>query len=620
MDPTDNATAARPSAPSRALRRQAGRLKQRAATAAAQTTHVRFVSWDTIEVSIGFGLRKRTYCLTDPKATRTLRASALAVDVPDPAALERLAGSGVLAGGVRRLRLRVETVPDWLRGGLRLPRTARDSTRVSWRASGAGLDLRLAWRNRHPVARALAELSAGLLRPRRWDQTGGPVYATDRADWLRGTSSWPQSVLGVTDRKGPFGAPDPDAANSVGVWGRPQESTAGKPGEPSQLVTAVANPHGRKLLGAAAKYTLEVGRAGDQSLQIGLRTEDGVVAFMFRPARSVEQTLLTGRLDKYGVIVVDEELPAEPFVYAVVRALGACGMVFAGGTDDSRAQLRELGLVTTSHPAEVDDLDGYLLSVAASRHAAIRLDPAIRHTPLAGGDLPLPAISVVIATKRPDDIATCLGDLAAQNYPAFEVLVGTHGYTLADDVRAELTAKLPAPLRFVEMPADHTLGRILGELSRKADGELISKVDDDDRYGPDHLTDLFLAHRTSGADLVAKSARFVHLADEGKTIDRTWAAPEAFAVTPAGGTMLLSRGVLSAAGGWSLSPRHVDADLLTRVNATGGLTYRTHGLGYVYTRRHAGHTWQADAAEMLNSGEILYEGLPTTILAGDPSI
>lgn len=609
VDPTDNATAAPSSAPSRALRRQVGRLRKTAASAAAQTTHVRFVSWDTIEVSIGFGLRKRTYSLTDPKATRTLRASALAVDVPDPAALERLAGSGVLAGGVRQLRLRVETVPDWLRGGLRLPRTARDSIRVSWRASGAGLDLRLAWRNRHPVARALAELSAGLLRPRRWEQTGGPVYATDRSDWLRGTSSWPQSVLGVTDRKGPFDAPDPEAVN-----------TFGKPGEPSQLVTAVANPHGRKLLGAAAKYTLEIGRAGDQSLQIGLRTEDGVVAFMFRPSRSVEQTLLTGRLDKYGVIVVDDELPAEPFVYAVVRALGACGMVFAGGTDDSRAQLRELGLVTASDPAAVDDLDGYLLSVAASRRAAIRLDPAIRHTPLAGGDLPLPAISVVIATKRPDDIATCLGDLAAQNYPAFEVLVGTHGYTLAPDVQAELTAKLGAPLRFLEMPADHTLGRILGELSRKADGELISKVDDDDRYGPDHLTDLFVAHRTSGADLVAKSARFVHMADEGKTIDRTWAAPEAFAVTPAGGTMLLSRGVLQSAGGWSLSPRHVDADLLTRVNATGGLTYRTHGLGYVYTRRNAGHTWQADAAEMLKSGEILYEGLPTTILAGDPSI
>lgn len=609
VDPTDNATTAAPSAPRRVMRRQVGRLKQRAASAAAQTTHVRFVSWDTIEVSIGFGLRKRTYCLTDPKATRTLRASALAVDVPDPAALERLAGSGVLAGGVRQLRLRVETVPDWLRGGVRLPRTARDSTRVSWRASGAGLDLRLAWRNRHPVARALAELSAGLLRPRRWDQTGGPVYATDRADWLRGTSSWPQAVLGVTDRKGPFSAPEPEAS-----------STFGKTGEPAQLVTAVANPHGRKLLGKAAVYTLEVGRAGDQSLQLGLRTADGVVAFMFRPSRSVEQTLLTGRLDKYGVVVVDGELPAEPFVHAVVRSLGACGMVFAGGSDDTRAQLRDLGLVTVSDPAEVDDLDGYLLSVAASRRAAIRLDPAIRHTALAGGDLPLPAISVVIATKRPDDIATCLGDLAAQNYPAFEVLVGTHGYTLGAEQQAELSATLRPPLRFVEMPADYTLGRILGELSRKADGELISKVDDDDRYGADHLTDLFLAHRTSGADLVAKSARFVHLADEGRTIDRTWAAPEAFAVTPAGGTMLLSRGVLAAAGGWSLSPRHVDADLITRVNATGGLTYRTHGLGYVYTRRNAGHTWQADAAEMLKNGEILYEGLPTTILAGDPSI
>ena len=219
-----------------------------------------------------------------------------------------------------------------------------------------------------------------------------------------------------------------------------------------------------------------------------------------------------------------------------------------------------------------------------------------------------------MASKRADDVVHCLADLARQTYSRFEVLLGTHGYSLAPDTLADLRERLPVPLRTVDIDAHHTLGEALGILTRRADGEFVAKVDDDDRYGPEHLTDLIIAGRTSGADLVAKSARFVHLADSEVTIDRTWAATEAYDVMPAGGTFLTSRGVLQAAGGWSTAPRHVDADLLARIRSAGGVTYRTHGLGYVYYRRSDGHTWQADPGDLLDHGEVLYDGLPEGIL------
>jgi hypothetical protein len=159
-----------------------------------------------------------------------------------------------------------------------------------------------------------------------------------------------------------------------------------------------------------------------------------------------------------------------------------------------------------------------------------------------------------------------------------------------------------------------SFGAVLGQLSRAADGELVSKVDDDDHYGADHVTDLVVAWHTSGADLVAKGARFVHFPERDETIDRAWAAPEVFNVTPAGGTMLLSRGALAEIGGWSHSSKHVDADLLARVRTDGGLVYRTHALEYVYVRRSEGHTFVAELDELLSHAERVYPGLPPEII------
>lgn len=558
----------RPSGLSRRLRARAGHLKRQLT----KVTRVRFVGWDSVEVSVAGGLRRRRYRLSGPVVGRRLRDSALYVDVPDPAALERLAGSGLFAGVLRELRVRVRYMPAQLRGGIRLPRTARDTTTVSWRTRGVGLEVRLGWRRKHAVGRAFDDLSSALLRPGRWESCGGPVF--------------------------------------------PITASAPRPAPPV-LSTAIANPQGRHLIGAAARYAL----TNEPDGRIVVRTEAGRLAATFDPARSIEHTLLVSELAKYAVASVPRDFAVDGFGEAVLVALAGCGVVFAAPVDSpGRRSLDELGLVAVTDPADVADLSGYQLSVRAARNAALAHDPVLRRSPLAvppgtSAALPVPAISVLVSSKRPDDIPVCLADLAAQSYPSYEVVLGTHGYQLAPDQLAEFRGLLPVPLRTYELPADQTLGEVLGRLSRHADGELVSKVDDDDRYGPDHLTDLFLANRTSGADLVAKSARFVYIADEDVTIDRTWSAAEAFQVTPAGGTLLLSRGVLQAAGGWSLAPRHVDADLVKRIGSIGALTYRTHGLGYVYVRRGTGHTWHTETTELLERNEISYPGMPSEVLA-----
>jgi hypothetical protein len=566
---------------------------------------VRPAGYGVVEVSRLRGVGWLRYRLDDPEARYAVRGGTLRLALPDASTLIRLAVSGLLAGQVRRLRVRLADVPESLVTGVRPARPGRTVAGFRWRRRRR-LALTLRWSRPYGVDRALADAIAAVVRARPWDQASGPVHALDRTAWLHGGSSWPQGRLAA-------GAPDvaPDQA------GRPLGPyLAARPPDGPQLppvITAVANPFGRTLVGAATRYRLGTGPG-----RVILREDGGGTALVLDHTSGPE-AVAGGAVAKYAVVEVGPGSAGDPFTDHVLRALAACGVVFAAADPATRAGLDRLGLVTVDDPKEVDDLRGYALSVQAARRATIAGDAALRRTALAGeGVLPLPGVSVVLSSMRPDHIEQCLGYLARQTYPALEVLVGLHGYEVGEPTRRRWAGTVPFPLRVVPCPRDLPFGAVLGRLTRMADGELVTKVDDDDHYGPHHVTDLVLAWHTSGADVVAKGARFVHFPERDQTIDRAWAAPELFNVTPAGGTMLASRGTIQRFGGWSHSSKHVDEDLLIRVRSAGGLVYRTHALEYSYVRRSAGHTFVTELDELAAQGERIYPGLPREIVDPDP--
>lgn len=122
------------------------------------------------------------------------------------------------------------------------------------------------------------------------------------------------------------------------------------------------------------------------------------------------------------------------------------------------------------------------------------------------------------------------------------------GWLAVSDHRSD--QRVLAGLLLVEkFGGDTDLGSMLHLLAERADGRYVSKWDDDDIYGPDHLLDLVLAHDYSNADLVGKGAEFVHLEASDVTIRRFAIGAERPAVTLAGGTLLLERDRLRDLGG-----------------------------------------------------------------------
>ena len=88
-------------------------------------------------------------------------------------------------------------------------------------------------------------------------------------------------------------------------------------------------------------------------------------------------------------------------------------------------------------------------------------------------------------------------------------------------------------------------------------------------------------------------AEYLFLEPLDVTVRRTDAS-ENWGRFVAGGTMMLDRALLREVGGFRPVYRFVDASLLGDVLGAGGRVYRTQGLGYLFRRTDAGHTWQAD--------------------------
>lgn len=210
----------------------------------------------------------------------------------------------------------------------------------------------------------------------------------------------------------------------------------------------------------------------------------------------------------------------------------------------------------------------------------------------------LPAVSALLATKRPEMLDFALRQVARQRGADVELVLAAHGFEPdRDAVRRALGDR---PHQVLSFDGATFFGDVLTAAAQAASSEVLLKVDDDDWYSPDAVHDLLMARRFSGADVVGMPSEFVYLHannDRDDVTVRRNHPSEIFARFVAGGTLLMDRGLLRSLGDFRRVRKYVDAQLLAGVEAAGGRIYRTHGLGYVLRRTGAGHTWERDDEE-----------------------
>ncbi|MCT9929057.1 glycosyltransferase family 2 protein [Planotetraspora sp. A-T 1434] len=274
------------------------------------------------------------------------------------------------------------------------------------------------------------------------------------------------------------------------------------------------------------------------------------------------------------------------------------------------ATLRELITDSGWLTSEADSAGAPVVDLRREEHS-VRLRRHALHGEVVGsGGL----VSVVVASRRPRMAAFALAQIARQRDVDLEVVYAAHGFP-ADVVR-QAAGGFPFPIEVVEVGGEIPFGDVLNEAVRRASGDYVAKWDDDDWYGPDHLSDLLLARAYAGADVVGTAAEFFYLEPLNVTVRRTDYTSEVVSPHVAGGTILLERAALLEVGGFQPLPRAVDERLLKDVEAAGGSIYRTHGLGYVLRRSTMEeHTWRLPLAHFLRVATNQWRGFrPSRIL------
>lgn len=217
-------------------------------------------------------------------------------------------------------------------------------------------------------------------------------------------------------------------------------------------------------------------------------------------------------------------------------------------------------------------------------------------------------VSIVLATRRPWQIEQIIESVAKQTYPNLELVLVLHGDGLdLTAIRSRLTAALDIPATVLAEPAERVFGEVLTAATEAASGTLITKMDDDDVYGPEHIWDLVLALEYSGANLVGKCNEVVYLSDRDETalLHRD---SERISHHVTGSALLIPRHDLDRFGGWPNVHRSIDVALARAVVQGYGVVYRTHGFGYVFVRHNGQHTWTVGDDHFLQNAVAVYPG------------
>jgi ribosomal protein S10 len=266
-----------------------------------------------------------------------------------------------------------------------------------------------------------------------------------------------------------------------------------------------------------------------------------------------------------------------------------------------------------------DPLHRERLSVTVRRHIHThhtrrhRFEQLLHHLDIPTN--PTPKISILLATKRPENLEHALNNVTAQTWPNKELLLILHGADQFDTNHIQqLTNTLPYPTQIIPCPDTWTLGDCLNAGLDQANGTYITKMDDDDHYGPHHLTDLHTAHTYSNAPITGKWAAHAYVGQFDFTASRMTAGAERFVDHVAGPTLFATRNVALAVRFLRVR-RRVDTTFLSRARDLGLQIFRTHPFGLVMHREQSGHTWDLNGYGRWTSNAVSVErGLSQTAL------
>ena len=299
-----------------------------------------------------------------------------------------------------------------------------------------------------------------------------------------------------------------------------------------------------------------------------------------------------------------------PVITAPSRAVGEFFAPAAVPVAATRTEAELLTRALVANP-ELNDRTAHLAQRAIwTEHTYTHRAESVLQRVLPGqaAEVARPSISVLLPTIRPGNLEAVFRTLAQQRAVNPELVLLTHGFTISPERLAELSAASGFNnVVLLAAPKDISLGECLNRCVAAASGQVLTKMDDDDHYGPHYLSDQLHALTYSGADVVGKQAHYMHLETSNAAILRFAEREHRFTDFVMGPTLMAPREVFIE------HPfEHVrvgeDSGFLRAVRTAGKIVYSADRFNYFQVRTGDGHTWQVADAELLASGDLKFYG------------
>ncbi|MFI2103068.1 glycosyltransferase [Isoptericola sp. NPDC019693] len=226
-------------------------------------------------------------------------------------------------------------------------------------------------------------------------------------------------------------------------------------------------------------------------------------------------------------------------------------------------------------------------------------------------EVPRPRVTALVSTNRPHRLDDVLRTVGAQAGVQVQLALLTHGFEVDEaDLRVRAKDAGVEDLVLLHEGTDVPLGGCLNLLLDAADGDVVAKLDDDDLYGPQYLSDQLYAMAYSGADVVGKQAHYMYLEGHDATVLRFAEREHRFTDFVMGPTIVARRDT-AAAVRFAERARGEDTAFLRGAVDAGARIYSADRFGFVQVRAGAGegsHTWRITDAEVLATGEVQFYG------------
>ena len=228
-----------------------------------------------------------------------------------------------------------------------------------------------------------------------------------------------------------------------------------------------------------------------------------------------------------------------------------------------------------------------------------RMDEVFRKVGLESLIRKQPSVSVLMPTKRPENVARCLDNFKNQTYPEKElVLILNNAEFDVDTIQKD--ARLIPNVQVLQVDGRATLGNCLNRGVEAASGEYVAKMDDDDHYGERYLSDSVLAASFSDAEIVGKGLFFVYFEAGDTTSLFDWTSEHTFMSFVTGGTLLIQADVVRDIHFESISVRE-DTNFQRSAMEAGCRVYAADRFNYIRVRKRglSSHSDQTPDAEFL---------------------